>query len=137
MARPLSPKLTPAVQEEICKWIRAGSFRETACAAAGIPSRTLRDWITKAKRDREQGIRSRYTDLEDALEEASEKFLAVGLAKIVKSGEKDWKALAWVLERTHSAKLSTKQTIEHETGGTLAELTLLAFGPRPNGDEDR
>lgn len=46
----MKTKLTPELQEKIIKYIKAGSYIETACNAVGIDRQTLWQWIQKGER---------------------------------------------------------------------------------------
>lgn len=102
------PKLTPKVQETICRYISAGSFRETACAAAGIDSRTLRKWLKKAVDDDARGEETDHTRFRDAIDLAGAAAEARDVAHITKAGAEDWRALAWILERRGAKRWSFK-----------------------------
>lgn len=44
---PRKSKLTPETHKKIVRYVKGGCFLETACAAAGIGSQTMRDWMKK------------------------------------------------------------------------------------------
>ena len=131
-------KLTPELRETITRYIRQGSFRETACAAAGVTAKTLREWLRRGKDESDQGLRTKYTDLVEAMDKAEAECVVRDVAKIRAAGEDDWKALAWVLERRNRDLFGLKQEHKHEIGGTLADFTLLALGKGSgDGESDR
>lgn len=45
---PRPSKLTPETHEKIIRYVKGGCYLETACAAAGIGTQTMRDWLKKA-----------------------------------------------------------------------------------------
>jgi hypothetical protein len=109
MARP--PKLDDKLTEKVCTYIKAGSFLETACPAAGINSRTLRLWMAEAARNRSEGRATRYTKFADAVERALAEAEVRDAAEITKAGKGDWRALAWIMERKYRARWGFKQEI--------------------------
>lgn len=93
MARPTD--LTPTVHEKIVETVRQGNFRETAAAAAGITSRTLRSWMVRGAKG-EQPFAQFCDDVEAAEAESEVKDInAITMAD-------DWKAIAWRRERMSS-----------------------------------
>ena len=92
-------KCTPAVTAKILQHIKRGSFLETACAAAGVSSRQVREWMQRAAKG-EQPYRKFADELEVAAAEAEGLFVAALLA----SAKKDWKAIAWWLEHGPAKK---------------------------------
>ncbi len=130
--RPTS--LTPEVSAKICKLLRAGNFRETACAAAGVDARSLRNWLKRGAAG-EEPFRKFSEDLDEA-EAAAEGTLVV---KIQKGALEDWRAAAWLLERRGSKRWGYKAQVEHSAGGTLADLLVAvsgATGITTGDDED-
>lgn len=115
------PKLTPDVQKRICDLVRTGNYRETACAAVGIASRTLRVWLRKAseaeaKADAGQELTEadkRHLEFAEALDAAEAEGEARDVMLIGKAASLDWKAAAWRLERRGSKRWGYKQQIEH------------------------
>lgn len=117
-------KLTPKVQAKILSELRAGNFRETAAAAAGVSSRTLRNWLRAAA----EGKDPVYVDFARKLELAE----AVGETKDVRrlaaAGGEDWRSVAWRLERRHPKRwghrLNITLTEELEKLLKIAEQVL-------------
>lgn len=102
MARPIS--LTPAVQETILAAIRAGNYKATACAKAGIHRDTLHGWEQRAATGEEP-----FASFSDALQKAEAEGEATLLDEIRCAqpsipgeggrGADIWQAKAWILER--------------------------------------
>ena len=61
MARPRY-RLTPALQEKIVAYIRAGGFPHVAAEAAGLPRRVFERWLERGQRlmRRRTIVRSRW-----------------------------------------------------------------------------
>ena len=122
-------KLTPALQEKICQYIRLGMKYERAAIAAGISESTFYSWKEKG----EQQKTGSYRDFLEALKKAEVTGEARLLAKIEQHGSDDkpgkWQALAWILERRHRSTYGPPKVVEEER--TQEELT-----PKDLGDFD-
>jgi hypothetical protein len=93
---PKPSTLTPYVQEQICKMVRAGVPQCHAAASAGIQKRTLTRWKALG-REQEEGI---YRDFVDALESAHADWVAAMSMVVTKAAHGgDWKAASWALSR--------------------------------------
>lgn len=57
MARPT--KLTAALAEQLAAGVAAGATYRAAAAAAGVGERTLHDWLTRGRRERDRRARAR------------------------------------------------------------------------------
>lgn len=94
-------KLTPEVQDTICKYLRAGNSFKTACECAGIGYATGKQWRQRGEDrhpDRESG--EDYVAFVAAIQRAEEEAIARNVALIQKAGaEGTWQASAWFLER--------------------------------------
>lgn len=117
-------KLTPEVQEAICLQLRLGNFRETAAAAAGVSSRTLRNWIKAAAAGKDPV----YVRFAKAMEEAEAIGETRDVAKMAKAGGEDWRSIAWRLERRFpkrwGQRLNISLTEEMEKLIRVAERVL-------------
>lgn len=90
-------KLTPELQKEIVKWIRAGCYVETVCSASGIARNTYKAWLRKGAKAKSGKFRDFLTAVKKAVAESEN--LAVGT---IRTASKDrWQAAAWILERKH------------------------------------
>lgn len=107
------PKLTPELTEQIAARLKAGNFRETACASVGIASRTLRIWLRQAAKDNEAGLETRFTKLSEALDVAEGDAEHIALQMARKSGAKDWRFWTWWLEHKCNRRWGYKATVEH------------------------
>lgn len=96
--RPLT--LTPEVHEKIVRYLRIGNYMETAAAAAGVASRTTREWLQRGAKG-EEPFAAFAADVEQAIAESE----AVDVAKLAQlargssDAAPDTKALTWRLER--------------------------------------
>jgi hypothetical protein len=111
-------KLTPEIQEQIVKAIKAGNYIETAAAYAGIAKDTLYNWLKEGARSESGALR----EFSDAVENA----LAFGemrdLQRIDQAATAgQWQAAAWRLERRFPKKWGRQERheISGEGGGAL------------------
>lgn len=88
-------KLTPEIAKRIIDLVRAGNFAEAAAGAAGITRQTLHNWL---RRGAEEG-EGPFFDFAQELEIAAGEAEAKDVLSLVKAGGKDWRAIAWRLER--------------------------------------
>lgn len=110
--RPGRPSaLTPETEARILNAIRCGTPKKNACAAAGISEATLYSWLRQAK----EMPRSQYAEFAAKLDRALDEGITAKLAVIMKAGQKDWRAMAWLLERQLPEVFSTKFKLEHTT----------------------
>lgn len=128
-------KLTPETHQRIVSYVRAGNFRVTAAAAAGISPVTLRDWLRRGARGEEPFVQ--FREDVDAAEAQAE---ARDVALISRAAEHDWKAAAWRLERKvgrrWGRKDPSKPTEKTSVSADDARLAFREFA-RANPDEAR
>ena len=94
MARPT--KLTPSLSKALLDAIRIGLPYTRACAEVGIDYSTFRDWQAKGTG---HDARQPFKQFTEDLELAKVQGLSEKLTLIEKAGEKEWRALAWLLEK--------------------------------------
>lgn len=131
--------LTPEVQETICKYLSQGNFIETAAAAVGIDQSTLRRWLSRGRREMKRLAVAPHTEADPvelpylefckAADRAEAQAEVEGLAMLSAHGYKDWKALAWRLERKSFNRWGRRQAIEHSgPDGKPAVVQRLVIG---------
>jgi hypothetical protein len=116
-------KLTPERQAKIVNAIRAGSYVETAAAAAGIDKVTLYRWLKRGGRF----PGTIYADFADAVNEATAQAEMRDVLTISKAaGEGDWRAAAWRLERKYPKRWGTVSRTEltGKDGGPVAMASV-------------
>jgi hypothetical protein len=106
VARPT--KLDPERQERILDAIRAGSYAEPACRAAGIAESTYYRWLQRGEAE-DRGI---YADFVQAVRcaeaEAEVKAVEVVQLKMLE----DWRAAIAFLERRHPSRWRRQTSAE-------------------------
>lgn len=92
--RPL--KFNAEVMDVICKGVRLGLSYERAAESAGLGRTALSRWMAaEAEGD------LRFRGVSDALAKARAEGETRLIARVIKAGEEDWRAAAWILERRH------------------------------------
>lgn len=114
-------KLTPELQEELVKVIRAGNYIETACAYVGINKTTFYDWLKRGAREKERLAKNPnarpkkseqpFVELSNAVEKALAQAEIRDVAIIGKAAEENWQAAAWRLERKFPERWGRKERL--------------------------
>ena len=147
-------KLTPEREAKLVQLLKAGQNRQAACAAVGLCDRTLRNWIAKGEDGDE-----RWFAFAKRIREAESECETRAVVQIQIAGKKDWRALAWWLERRFPLRWSDakgaqaqlqgeresmldalvktlqKRGLEHATEDVLRELAEL--GGEATGNSGR
>ena len=131
-------KLTPKLQEEICKAIRAGNYIETAAAFAGISKSTLYEWLKRGAREKERLAKNPrakikkseapFVEFSDAVEKALAASEVRDVMLIGKAAETQWQAAAWRLERRFPERWGRREklALEHtgKDGGPIESVNI-------------
>ena len=91
---------TPQLQKEVCESVEQGNTFKTACEAHGIGERTLYDWM------------KRYPAFAAAVYVSRSRAKAKLVRVIVKQAPRDWRAAAWILERSWPNEYARTERIE-------------------------
>ena len=102
-------KLTDKLCDEICNDIKAGVPIDHAAIAHGITRATFYNWYNKGK-DAKSG---KFRQFHDKVEEAKSVAITLRARRIYKSGETNWQADAWWLERVDPNNFGRKDKYEH------------------------
>ena len=94
MARPC--KLTDEVERDICNALADGATYAAASEAAGVAYETFNEWM--------KDTRPKFVKFSEAVRQANGRARTDLVRKIRKAGDKDWRALAWILERRFKAE---------------------------------
>lgn len=115
--------LTPEITEKICQSLREGNYFETACLVNGISRNTAKDWLKKGcgtykgrKLDPERD--KVFIDFVAAVDEATAHAESKAIAYVL-SGEHNWQARAWYLERRMPDKWGRERKVMHEGEVTI------------------
>jgi hypothetical protein len=82
-----SPRLTPAVQQAITAYIRAGGFPHVAAEAAGVPRAVFQRWL---RRGQEAGARRAYRQFAAAVRQALAQARLGAEIAVLKNRPLDW-----------------------------------------------
>ena len=85
--------------DEIASYIELGFTIKDTCEAVGIMKSTFFDWRSQGKRDRENGIKSLFSEFSDSIKKGKHKIKQLMLSKIVQAANENWNAAAWWVER--------------------------------------
>jgi hypothetical protein len=114
-------KLTPELQESLCKVIQSGCHIETAAVFVGLHRATLHRWLRLGARARS----GRYRDFRAAIQKAMAHAEVRDLLLIQKAGEFHWQAAAWRLERRYPKRWGrrSRDKLEAQAAQPTAEET--------------
>ena len=113
-------KLSPEVQERICKSVRLGNTYECAAEAGGISKPTLFDWINRGM-DGEEPFANFYNSIKKARAEAEEYAVEIVRNAMLTT----WTAAAWWLERTNPEKYGKR--IQQEVSNTKGDVFKIEY----------
>lgn len=110
-------KYSPAIVEEICKYVRAGNTHRDAAILVGINEDTFYSWRSDPKKP----------EFLEALKKAEAEIKARHIQNVRKAAFGDgnrapvWQASAWWLERRYQDEFAMKYKLEHggKEGGPL------------------
>lgn len=98
--------------ERLVEYLAAGNYFEAACAAVGLAPKLGYEWMRigeewEAEDEAEiPADRRIYREFRHAVLNAREAAQARMLREIERAAPQDWRAAAWILERTHPARYS-------------------------------
>jgi hypothetical protein len=91
-------KFNEGIKTKLLECLSKAHTRKSACSIVGINGDTLGNWVRRGK-DGESG----YAEFYEEVLEAERQSVAHLVDTIRVHGQKDWRAAAWILERTKSA----------------------------------
>lgn len=92
-------KLNKEMIEKIARYIELGFTIKDTCEAVGINKDTFFEWKRQGKSDKENGIKSDFSDFSDSIKKSKHSIKELMLSKIVQTAKEKWEAAAWWLER--------------------------------------
>lgn len=131
-------KLSEDVQHRVVVLLRQGNYAETAARFAGISPATFHGWRERGEADLDAGMRSEFSEFFEATTRARAEGEATLLQQIRLAAQGaggkpgDWRAAAWILERTAPDRFGARQELKHSGDGLR-----LAGPPELPQDEDR
>lgn len=104
--RPANPPPSEALIDELAELLGDGNYIETACERAGINKARYYEWLARGAAEND-GPYARFANrMRVALAQAE----ADAIKTIKDAAGKDWKAAAWLLERTRPDKYARPET---------------------------
>ena len=100
-------KLTPEVQDEVVKRIRAGNYINVSCQAVGIGVSTYFEWLKKGEEGRQP-----YAEFTDAIKKAEAEAHVNYVAIVASHAPNQWQAAAWWLERRFPDKWGRRDKLD-------------------------
>lgn len=130
--------LQPDVVMRLLQALRAGSHVESAAQLAGIAARTFHRWMERGDPTRKDARDARYRRFREQVEQARAEAETRNVAIVAQAAQTDWKAAAWLLERTYPerwARASQRGLIDGPEsamapGDPFAEVDELAAARR-------
>lgn len=103
--RPLT--FTPKLAGEVISAVERGVPLRQAAALAGVSDALLHMWLRFGRDGKEQ----KYVDFEREVYRASAICVDITVKRLNEAAEEDWRAGAWLLERTHPREFGKHQTV--------------------------
>lgn len=120
-------KFNQEVADRIVTLLRAGNYVETAAAAAGLSQVTVREWIKVGRRDGKGPL----FEFAERVEKAQAESEAMDVNKLLQHGQRDWRALAWRLERRFPGRWRevTEKKVEQSGpgGGPIQHASVVKY----------
>lgn len=112
------------ILEAMLRAIRRGAPPDVAAAVAGVDPRTFRRWRQQGR----DGIEP-YASLEKRIDEAEATQEMGYVSRVRKYGRGDWRASAWLLERSRPNRWGRHEhieaTVKNEEGAGLSDDELV------------
>jgi transposase len=97
-------KLTPELQDAICKYLKADNYFSTTCWAVGITPVTGYAWLKKGEKEKA----GKYRDFYEAVMRAEAEAEILDIA-CIKQGALNWQSKAWIRERRSRERWGRQQ----------------------------
>jgi hypothetical protein len=122
------PKLEPWRVERYMQALRLLAPQHVCAAYARVSQRTVQRWLAQGRADREQRDESAPPSAYEMFLAEYEKTEAEAelrmLGQIALAGEKNWTAMAWILERRRPSDYSRRWVTVGESGPSLDPAEL-------------
>lgn len=119
MARP--SKLTDEVEARILEAVRQGAPLASAAAWGGIGESTFHRWCERGRK----ASSGRYRLFVDRLAEANAKAEVHLTMELRRLGKKEWRAIAFILERRFAHNWAERKHLDHQLTGPAGTPTAL------------
>lgn len=129
MASARASKLTPAVQQKLTDALAEGASLTTAANRAGIHRDTIYAWLLRGRGPGAPKLYARFAEAYDAAVNTRKESLIqrVEEGRLI-SGDPDWKASAWLLERLHPDEFGrnalNEKTVRRQLESVLSRVLM-------------
>jgi hypothetical protein len=136
----------PHIAENLIRLVGEGNYVSVACRAAGISKTTYFRWLEQGAAYCEAEAAGKkpiadhkvFVGFRRRIEAARAQAECDAIRKIRDAGEKDWKSLAWLLERRYKQRWGTKaadtSSVSSPDSGVREAQTRINSDPALAGD---
>lgn len=116
--------------ERLVEYVAAGNYLEAAAAAVGVAPSRVYEWIAVGEEwmdvelDEIPADRRIFREFREAVLNAREAAQARMLREIERAAPMDWRAAAWILERTHPGRYSRIERLRVGGDGDAAPIRV-------------
>lgn len=103
-------KLTEELCDKICKDIQQGGTLKYAAMHNGITEQTFYNWMKRGEESKTQT--GKFFEFFESVKRAQEDGKTRLISKIEMHGERNWQALAWLLERMYPDEFGRTQRVD-------------------------
>ncbi len=125
------PKLTPELQEKICRVIKLGNYASVAAEYAGIGTTTFYRWLQVGEKE-EAGP---YRDFRDAIKAAESEAEIRAVATIQQHMGRSWQAAMTFLERKFPHRWGRRLDVT-TAGRPVTKVQLVVRDPQTGEEVD-
>lgn len=134
------PLLTPELINEIEDLIKQGYSNQDVCDVLSFSQASFYNWVNIGEEQKEGNFTKSedliYLEFVEAIKKARAEHKQNLLSKIQRHGNKQWQALAWVLERKYKDEFGKVDTVKIDTTKNKAvDKTLELLKERELEDE--
>lgn len=103
----------PEVADRLISMLRAGSYVQVACAAAGVSRQAYAVWMQRGNPENPRANAS-FRAFRERVELALAEAETVNVARVAAATRESWQAAAWLLERRHPERWARPSQREKE-----------------------
>tara|TARA_R100000664_G_scaffold9014_2_gene14918 strand:+ start:3860 stop:4369 length:510 start_codon:yes stop_codon:yes gene_type:complete len=110
---PSTSKFQPHIIERVYELLRDGHTRQSVCELLEIPTSTFNSWLVKG--DTSLQKYAHYVEFKNNVVRCEKDATILLVDRIKDAAKKDWRAAAWILERTRDEyKANHNTSLEHK-----------------------
>ncbi len=104
--------LNPETVARLAQLVEVCNSIEDSAGALGLHRATVFNWLKQGREDGREGRQTPHRDFFDAIERAKAKRRLNFSTRLTHHGLKDWKALAWLAERTDPQRFGLRVRVQ-------------------------